>query len=374
MPDLSLDDYDRLLQRIYAAAVQPTLWEEVLRDLSSLMDGSIMVMQAHDTLRNASLGEVTSGGDPEFQRLYDKHFGAVNVWVPGMAALPIGTVGFPEMYLSAAELARSEFYNDFLRRFGVSTASGIALNRSPDRFLFLAGNIMAPNADAVQARMGSALQRLAPHISRAFEFMRLAPPLDTIGSFTNALGASAVPLFALTAQARPVYVNAAGESLLAERNLLRCQDRVLVSRDPIASERIAAACRDAAAGLLDTGAASLAVRQVGGLPAIATIVPLRRAANEIDTLLSSAFSQIPVALLVVQPARDRRPNDLAREYRLTTAEHRLAEAIAAGVSPREFAEAREVSMNTVRSQLKAVYAKTGTSRQSQLAAMFVRRS
>jgi len=372
MSDLGLDDYDRLLQRIYSAAIQPTLWGDVLKDLSALLDGSVMVMQAHDTVRNASLGEVTSGGDPEFQRLYDQHFGAVNVWVPGMAALPIGTVGFPEMYLSTDELARSEFYNDFLKRFGVSTASGIALSRSQDRFLFLAGNIMASNADAVRARMGSALQRLAPHISRAFEFMRLAPPLDTVSNFTAALGASGIPLFALNAQARPVYANAAGERLLAEGNVLYCRERVLASRDPLASERIAAACRDASVGLLTTGGASLAVRHVGRSPAMLTIVPLRRASSDIDALLSAAFSQMPVALLVVQAAHNRSPSDIARECGLTTAEHRLAEAIAAGVSPREFAESRGVSMNTVRSQLKAVYAKTGTSRQSQLAAMFVR--
>lgn len=59
--------------------------------------------------------------------------------------------------------------------------------------------------------------------------------------------------------------------------------------------------------------------------------------------------------------------DLLREiYGLTPAEARLTQGILFGQSLQEFADAAEVSINTVRTQLKQVFAKTGTRRQVDL--------
>jgi DNA-binding CsgD family transcriptional regulator len=53
-------------------------------------------------------------------------------------------------------------------------------------------------------------------------------------------------------------------------------------------------------------------------------------------------------------------------YRLTRAEADLVRLISAGQSLEQVAEARGVTMNTVRSQLKQVFCKTDTSRQGEL--------
>ncbi|MER9940000.1 helix-turn-helix transcriptional regulator [Mesorhizobium sp. M0088] len=47
-------------------------------------------------------------------------------------------------------------------------------------------------------------------------------------------------------------------------------------------------------------------------------------------------------------------------------------AIAQGISLRDHADSRDVSIHTVRAQLKSVFAKTETRRQSQLAALILR--
>ena len=53
-------------------------------------------------------------------------------------------------------------------------------------------------------------------------------------------------------------------------------------------------------------------------------------------------------------------------YGLTPAESRLAEQIVSGLSLREAADLNEVSHETVRSQAKAIFAKTGVRRQADL--------
>jgi DNA-binding CsgD family transcriptional regulator len=57
---------------------------------------------------------------------------------------------------------------------------------------------------------------------------------------------------------------------------------------------------------------------------------------------------------------------IASAYRLTPAETRVLEAILAGQRPAEIAASASVSTETVRSQLKAIFSKTGTNGQTAL--------
>ena len=60
------------------------------------------------------------------------------------------------------------------------------------------------------------------------------------------------------------------------------------------------------------------------------------------------------------------PARLARLHGLTAAEARLAAALAAGASIKDYAETAGISINTARWHLRQVLAKTGTKRQAEL--------
>ena len=63
---------------------------------------------------------------------------------------------------------------------------------------------------------------------------------------------------------------------------------------------------------------------------------------------------------------------LRRLFDLTPAESRLARKLARGDSLEEVAQSLDVKMTTARSQLAAIFAKTGTCRQAQLVAILSR--
>ena len=63
---------------------------------------------------------------------------------------------------------------------------------------------------------------------------------------------------------------------------------------------------------------------------------------------------------------------LSEAFSLTTAEAKVASFISAGLSPTEIADMLQVSRETVRNQIKAIFAKTGTHRQSRLVALVSR--
>jgi DNA-binding CsgD family transcriptional regulator len=74
--------------------------------------------------------------------------------------------------------------------------------------------------------------------------------------------------------------------------------------------------------------------------------------------------------------RNKKPGSqasLSSRFLLTPAEAQIALGIADGETLAAIAEARGVSVSTARTQLKSVFAKTGTHRQAELVALLVGR-
>jgi DNA-binding CsgD family transcriptional regulator len=74
----------------------------------------------------------------------------------------------------------------------------------------------------------------------------------------------------------------------------------------------------------------------------------------------------------IEPKLGPQPLLLAKAFGLTPAESRLAALVAKGNSPEQAAEQLGIARVTARNQLRAVFAKTGTHRQSELVALLAR--
>jgi DNA-binding CsgD family transcriptional regulator len=103
-----------------------------------------------------------------------------------------------------------------------------------------------------------------------------------------------------------------------------------------------------------------------GRPLAAMVTPLSMPASAVDIALDATR---PAALLLINdPDRAVQfPTDrLARAFGLTSAEARLAAALATGSSLSAYAEAAQITIGTARWYLKQALAKTGAHRQSEL--------
>ena len=121
-------------------------------------------------------------------------------------------------------------------------------------------------------------------------------------------------------------------------------------------------------GAVQTGAgkslaAGGALQLVGAggrrLQVLVTPLPALSAALE-GKAMAAVFCSDPDAVI------GRLSQRLEALYRLTPAEGQLTEALVNGQSLQEYAQARCVTMNTLRMQLKSAAAKTGAKRQSDL--------
>ena len=367
MTDISIDDYDRLVHQIYRASTAPKEWSVFLDDLSNLLGSSMVCLQVHSAVAGHSLGLLSSAADPDFLRAYESYYAGLNVWAPGMLAAPIGKCIQSDDLFPRDEFLKTEFYNDFMRVEGVISASAVALHRSPSRFLYLSGNIRETNAEQVQSPMRRMFELLGPHIFRSIELMRMVPRSADGEDLYATAERSAAAVFFIDQAGRLVHENRNGSELRREAGIVEMVglgqfsliDR---SADVIFERALAAIKRQDYLQLQG----SITIRSVSGRPRRATLLPLQRDAA--PTIFDRAFEDRPIAMLVIPiPSAIAEPAAPLGGYGLTKAELALALSIADGLSPKEYADRRGISLHTARTQLKSVFAKTGINRQSQLA-------
>jgi DNA-binding CsgD family transcriptional regulator len=111
----------------------------------------------------------------------------------------------------------------------------------------------------------------------------------------------------------------------------------------------------------------IAVQRSGKRPVVIRFLPVNGAAR-------TPFLGARVLLLFSDLEVQRPPDTavIAQAFGLSQAETRLASLVARGLSPRQAAEELGIAHETARSGLKAVFAKTGTHRQSELVALLAR--
>jgi DNA-binding CsgD family transcriptional regulator len=166
-------------------------------------------------------------------------------------------------------------------------------------------------------------------------------------------------------------MNRAAECQVRTGNVLRVVNDRLEPVDDFACAALAKAIAGAAVNEAETpsGGATLALPDAGKAGLVATILPLnrgqRRNLGGAFAATCAIFVQDPV---VVPPL----PGEaFAKLYRLTGSELRVLLAMAPGLSVKEAAEMLGMGETTAKKHLQNIYAKTGTSKQTELMHLFM---
>ena len=217
--------------------------------------------------------------------------------------------------------------------------------------------------------LGAEEERILSSFTR--RLIEIAAVAGTRGSGTSptaALNAMRLPAIALDQHGFVAEVNAAAEAVFD--NDFRIKDRRLFVRDPDARARL----KDAIDQLRTSPRPDplvtepVIVQRQDKLPVIVRMRIWR----------SDGAAHLPaqeVCALLTLNALGPKPGPpaaiLAKTFRLTPAEAKLACVIARGASPGIAARELKISRETARNQLKSVFAKTDTHRQSELVALLL---
>lgn len=323
------------------------------------LDGDRRVVQSH----HLNLPD-------DLQREYCDGLVASDPFLDALRERPVGRIVANDGLVDLRMLRRTFFYQHYMAPLDNHYVVGGFLECSAEGRATLIGLHRDHGATRFSDRERDIVQLLANHIRQAIRIghvlMRARRRAEVTGSALTDLSLAA---WLLDGAGRVLQVNPLAERLLACGQVLRLADGRLHARDRARASAFEAlidrACQ-AARGRDHPVPRSLLLPQRGGsdpgMLAIAMPLPIAR-----DRSPMSA-GEPRVALYVGDPEDTGliRPDVLRSLFGLTAAEARLAVAIGRGRDLPELSDDWAVSAETLRSQLKAVFAKTGCRRQAEL--------
>jgi len=262
-------------------------------------------------------------------------------------------------------LKRTEWYDGFLRKCDLFYAVGSSIVKRDQRDVKMSfvRSERAGRYDDAELHM---VRQLMPHLRNAVLLHRNLYRLKVLAaSALAALDKVPMGIALLTTSGLLLHANRRAHELVNTTTALRFDSSgALQAATPAATGALQRLIREAVAtatgkSLSAGGALRLIGRNGRKLHLIVTPLPFE-ASPFGEGAAAAVFCSDPDAAVGGVARR------LESMFGMTPAEARLTEALVHGQSLQEYADARHVTLSTVRTQLKAATAKTGTRRQADL--------
>jgi DNA-binding CsgD family transcriptional regulator len=352
-------EIEKIGRRIGDAALDPGLWPAIMEEIchAAGATGSALLqadVRTPDIPRTASVDEL-------FSAYFHDQWHTRDIRVRGAALLARGEPVITDQdVVTPEEMNREAFYNECLYANGFKWFAGVG---------FLAGSALWALSIQRTAQQGPfeeedkrLLALLSPKLGEAAT-LSTAVGRTVVSGVTNALDLVRQPALILDRNGFVLDANALAEKAFGEEFYVK--NRRVTLRNPQARadfERLIDQLRTT--GDAELSLEPIVIRCERAPPILIRILPLPLSAR--GPFLGA---RVLLTLTSLTPKPAPSPTVVSRLFGLTLAEAKLASIIATGVSPGAAADRLGVSRDTARNQLKAVFAKTETHRQSELVAL-----
>jgi DNA-binding CsgD family transcriptional regulator/PAS domain-containing protein len=270
------------------------------------------------------------------------------------------------MLCSYADLIKSEIYSDLLQPKQLVHQACAIIEKTE--------SVTAGLSVIRGARNGSfgedvlkVLRFLAPHVRRALVVHDRFLSLKAHANAQSAALNSVQPGFVLVCrQGRVIYANRAAEDVAAANDGLILKSSGLSAELPDEDRKLAALLQSVASSSMERRGGCMKITRRNARPLVVVVSPCS-GENEVYSEIVGRTRPAGAVFITDPDAKRFAPADLLRSvYGLTRCEARLAVKLTAGESLIDAAQQLNVTYGTVRSQLKIIFQKTNTSRQSEL--------
>ncbi|MBI1980629.1 MAG: helix-turn-helix transcriptional regulator [Methylocystis sp.] len=353
-----MPDFESIVDNIYEAAAEPDCWPRIMHDIGKMAEaagGAIIARRADAWLGWRCSVALEKGADAFFSS------GGLQRSQVLSRLLAFNRAGFvaDQEGFTEQEFARDPVIREWCAPNDIHHCTATA--------------VPIPNGDLVmfqvKRRIGepafgnaelARLDALRPHLARA-GLLAARWRLERLRSATEALATLGVPAAILDVEGRVLAANALIEEL-ASHHVWMPRDRIALI-EPAADKLL----RRAIADLGNPAAASVRSfpsKGSGDRPAVMHLIPVTGNARD---LFGGGLGVLAVTPLARPVALN--PALVQSLFDLTPTEARVAGSLAEGLTLDQIAERHNVKLSTVRSQVKSVFAKTGSNRQSQIVAL-----
>ena len=359
-------EFSDLLGLLYNGPLEAVPWQAFLESCKDLMSARVanLILRAPGRLGLGLMRVV--GGVPEHIATYNERSYALDPFIN----LPEGEVVTLHEFMGTEQLLASDFYRMVME--------------PSDLYDVLGADFSIPNEVEVRFRICRAksarrfnesdrklFRALLPHIQRAVHIhVRLNKVESERAVYAGAIDQMRVGAIILDETGRVLSLNQRAHQLLEEKNgvALRDEKLVLSTRELTLDlqARIARVIAQQRAGDAAVVEAMRIARKSGELGLVIRPVPENQWANA---------EVVPAAVLFLSDPQQQAhaPLQVIKQlFGFTPSEAALAMLMANGLTLDDAAEELGISRNTVRTHLRAVFAKTGVTRQPQLVSLILK--
>jgi len=362
-----------LIRQIYASALDPAGWHDFVKLVSEECGGPAVGLSLQVPGAGPPIGIYRSGFREGFEAVFAKHIAQGMPWGELSEMEPEARFARASEFFPDSELADTDFFREYMKPQGFACEGPLVNLIHPSEGMLFSGVAIYRKLEGrrIDDEDIGMLDLLVPHLAQAFGIHCRLGGIDrarlALAEVVDRLPSGVV---LLDGKRRPVVSNHAADAIAAENDGFFLDDRgPRAAMQPDDAAMQAMICRaiegGPAAGAPMPGFVSL-TRPSGRRPLTVMVTPLLESPE--------ATTSDAAAMLFVSDPDAGSPSTLEvlrSLYGLTTAEAELVQMLVSGLSLDEAADRRGVTMNTARSQLKHVFAKTDTGRQGELIRLIV---
>ncbi|MGB8628237.1 MAG: LuxR family transcriptional regulator, partial [Xanthobacteraceae bacterium] len=338
-----------LIGDIYDAAIDPTLWVDVLGRTKNFIGGQAAALAWKDAV--AKRGDSyydDSGISPYYRQLYFDKYVKMDPCTTGQFFAEIGEPIATSDLIPYEEFLQTRLYKEWARPQGLVDAALAVLDKSVTNISFLALFRHQRNGlfdDEARRR----IRLVVPHFRRATLIGKVIDLKKAeTASLADTLDGISAGMFLVDGAGRIVHANAAGHVMLKAADVLHAEGVRLAVNDPQADQVLADTFATAGNGDAAVGIKGVAVPLVArdGERYVANVLPLTSGARR-----RAGTSYAAVAALFVHKAAldtPSPPEAIAKAYKLTPMELRVLLAIVEVGGVPEVAEALGIAETTIR--------------------------
>lgn len=369
---MSIDDekLNTLIQRIYDAALDDALWPLLIHELALIINAADSVLFSPCNANNGQLVMLSplENADVDAGEAYEAYYWQHDVWTNEVIKRGLaqrGVIVHGDQLIERSAFRKTEFYCDLLK----PKQNGVEVNMStlvfdqstPEQSPPMVLSFYKTSFDEAFTQQDERLVRhLLPHLQRALRIRwKLAGEQQMCRLREQALEQVAAGVVLLDDTGRLLFANQKAERLLGQGGNPTVINGCLCALDAYENSVIKHALRQAREGIGSTlrlyNAAPIGTR-------VATFSPIMVTRSE------QLIMPTRIMVMITQPDKPAYGDldGFARLYHLGAAETRVLKHLLQQQTPHEIADALCVSINTVRTQLKALFAKTRTKNQREL--------
>ncbi|WP_290523308.1 helix-turn-helix transcriptional regulator [Alcanivorax sp.] len=363
--------HESLLDTLYDAPCNPDAWPRFLDQLIEATGSRSARMLVMDRAAQSVKSSIKQNIDDADHQAYVSHFVNTCPWRPELKDKAPGQLysSYLDFSCPQKQFYQTEFYNDWASKQDIH--HGVCGTVWQDDHQTVQLLIQRTRGQGhYQREETNRINELVMHVRRALRLQSQVSALDhTRMALEQTLEIQAQPFALVDRHGRIVHLSGEAAALLDELPCTHTFNQTLTLQDPRLQadllcllEQVTRPDNDPRAG---AGGVIMLPRTVTeGVRCL--VSPLR--GNPLSQHYTD--SRQPLAIVYFQDPRAEvyiDLNCLMQLYGLSEAESRVAAGISRGLGPQQVANTYQLSVHTVRTQLKSVFTKTGTTRQSELA-------